>query len=155
MDQEIISSKEAFKKAAIICSKAEKCSPDIRKKIVSWGLEKYDAEAVVDKLKEEKYIDDGRYCKAYFREKFRINKWGKIKIAYYLKQKGISDKYIEIGKEEIDQDKYVEALLKIMKDKAKSIKSNNRFDKMGKIIRFAQTRGFEAELIHRHMNSIL
>ena len=155
MNQEPISSKEAYSKAAFICSKAEKCSPDIRKKIVSWGLEKYDAEALVDKLKDENYIDDARYCKAYFREKFRINKWGKIKISYYLKQKGISDQYIQVGKNEIEDEKYIQALLKVMKDKAKIIKSTNRFEKMGKIIRFTQNRGFEPELIHRHINSIL
>ncbi len=152
---EPITSKEAFTKAAHLCSKVEKCSPEIRKKLISWGFDKYEAEAIVDKLKEGNYIDDTRYAQAFFREKFRINKWGKVKIAYYLRQKGVSEKYIQAGMEEIDEEKYVKLLLKTMKDKAKTIKSTNKFDKMGKVIRFTQNRGFEPEYIHRHINSVL
>ena len=42
-----------------------------------------------------------------------------------------------------------------MKDKAKTIKNKNKFEKMGQIIRFTQNRGFEPELIHRYMNEVL
>jgi len=41
-----------------------------------------------------------------------------------------------------------------MKQKAKSVKSANRYEKMGQIIRFTQSRGFEPELIHRYMNEV-
>lgn len=155
MENSLISSKEAFSKAAHLCSRSEKCASEIRKKLVEWGLEKYDAEAVVDKLKSEKYIDDKRYSKAFVREKFRINKWGRTKIIYHLKHKGLSENSIAIGLDEIDESNYISLLVKTMKEKAKSIKSTNRFEKMGKIIRFTQGRGFEAQLIHKYMNEVL
>jgi regulatory protein len=43
-------------------------------------------------------------------------------------------------------------LLKTMKEKAKTIRSTDKFEKMGQIIRFTQGRGFEPELIHRYLN---
>lgn len=155
MYNENLTSKEAFSRAAQICSKAEKCSTEIKRKIIEWGFDKYDAEAIVEQLRNEKFIDDERYARAFVREKFKFNKWGRIKISYSLKQKGMPEKYILLGLEEINEDQYVELLLKTMKDKAKTIKSNNKFDKMGKIIRFTQNRGFEPEYIHRYLDKIL
>ena len=77
---------------------------------------------------------------------------GKIKIRYYLKMKGLPDLLIQNGLNGIDDEKYEEALIKTMKEKARTIKKKNKFEKMGQIIRFAQNRGFEPELIHRHLN---
>ena len=74
---------------------------------------------------------------------------------YYLKAKGLSDEVIEQGLAVIDDEKYRDLLVRTMKSKAKTIKKKNKFDKMGQVIRFAQSRGFEPELIHRYMNLAL
>ena len=155
MEPEKLSPKEAYTKMAVLCSKVEKCSPEVKKRLMELGVEKYDAEAIIDRLKDEKFIDDERYARAYVREKSRVNQWGRVKITYFLKQKGLAEKYIHAGMEEIDEEKYVQLLLKTMKDKAKTIKSKNKFDKMGKIIRYTQNRGFEPQYIHRHINSVV
>ena len=42
-----------------------------------------------------------------------------------------------------------------MKEKAKTLKKKNKYEKMGQIIRFAQSRGFEPELIHRYLNQVI
>jgi regulatory protein len=147
--------KEAYAKAAALCSKGEKSSSDIRKKLEEWGLDKYDASAVVEELKREKFIDDERYIKAYVNDKFKFEKWGRIKIRFQLKQKGLSDDLIRVGLNEIDEEKYIKLLLQTMRDKAKTIKSGDKYEKMAKIIRFAQNRGFEPEYIHRHLNTII
>jgi regulatory protein len=150
-----LTTKEAFAKAAALCSKGEKSSCDIKKKLTEWGLDKYDASAVVEELKQEKYIDDSRFVQAYINDKFRLDKWGRVKIRYFLKQKGFADDVIEAGLKTIDDEKYVKLLIQTMKSKAKTIKSTDRYDKMAKIIRFAQNRGFEPEYIHRHLNEVV
>ena len=106
-------------------------------------------------LEKEKFIDDERYITSYISEKFRMNKWGKIKISYYLKMKGLNDNLISNALDGMDQEKYKETLIKTMKEKARTIKKKNKFEKMGQIIRFAQNRGFEPELIHRYMNLVI
>ena len=110
---------------------------------------------IIEKLIAEKYIDDERYAKAYVNDKFKFNKWGRIKMRHYLRQKGLSDATIEKGLEKIDEEKYIKVLVKTMKDKAKTIKKKDKFTKMGLIIRYTQVRGFEPELIRRHMNELL
>lgn len=143
---------EVFKRMAGLCSHTEQCSPEIRKKITLAGLSRDEADEIVEKLKAEKFIDDGRYVRSYVADKFKINKWGKIKIRHYLKMKGLSDEFIQNGLDEIDMEEYRELLVKTLKEKARTVKSKNRYEKMGQIIRFAQNRGFEPEIIHRHLN---
>ena len=146
---------DAFKKMAALCSRSEQCTPDIRKKLLASGLDENEAEEILEKLKSENFIDDERYARAYAAEKFRLNKWGRVKIRYYLKAKGLDEQTMESGIASLDEEKYKAALLKTMKEKARKVKKKNRYEQMGQIIRFAQSRGYEPELIHRHMNEVL
>jgi regulatory protein len=147
--------KEAYSKMAQLCSRSEQCSADIRKKMIAWEIMDELVDEIIIKLKEEKFIDDERFVKAYVSDKFRLNKWGKIKMRYYLKAKGLNDELIEIGLNEIKDGQYKKVLISILKEKAKKIKSDNKFEKMGQIIRFAQSRGFEPEVIHRYLGEVV
>ncbi|HKL32422.1 MAG TPA: regulatory protein RecX [Tangfeifania sp.] len=155
METEEKTAQDVYKKMAALCSRAEQCSPDIRKKIITAGLSNDEADDLIQKLKEEKFIDDQRYVRFYVSEKFRINKWGRIKIRYYLRMKGLDDALIQKGLNEMDEEKYRQVLIKTLKEKARSVKKKNKFEKMGQVIRFAQNRGFEPELIHRYLNEVV
>ena len=147
--------KQVISQMAALCSRSEQCSPDIRKKIIAAGLTDEEAEEILKLLKKEKFIDDKRYAKAYVAEKFKFNHWGRIKIRYNMRTKGLSAEIIEAGLESLDEKKYIEILLKTMKEKAKKSGGKSKFEKMGQIIRFAQSRGFEPELIHRYINEVV
>ncbi len=147
--------KQAYSKMARLCSRSEQCSADIRKKIVAFDLPEEAIDEIIRNLKTEKYLDDSRYAKAYVKDKFRFNKWGRVKLRHSLRMKGLSEIDIETALDEIDAGKYKKVLVKTMKEKAKTIKKKSKFEKMGQIIRFAQTRGFEPELIHRYINLVL
>ena len=155
METEEKTTQEIFNKMAAICSRSEQCSADIHKKITAAGLSNDEAEDIIEKLKAEKFIDDERYVRSYVADKFKFNKWGKVKIRHYLKMKGLSDELIQNGLNEIDADKYRETLLKTMKEKARKVKKKNKYEKMGQVIRFAQNRGFEPEMIHRYLNEVV
>lgn len=143
---------QAYSKMAHLCSRSEQCSADIRKKIMAFEIVDEIVDEIIEKLIKEKFIDDRRYVKAYVNDKFRINKWGKVKMRHYLRAKGLSDDVIALGLDNIDNEKYKNVLIKTMKSKAKSIKEEDKFKKMGQVIRYAQNRGFEPELIHRYLN---
>ena len=154
MENEQKSIQEVFAKMAALCSRSEQCSFDIQRKITAAGIDDEQATEMISKLKEEKFIDDERYARSYVSDKFKFNKWGKVKMRHYLKMKGLSDSLILNALEEIDQDKYRDVLIKTMKEKARAVKKKNKFEKMAQIIRFAQNRGFEPELIHRYLNDV-
>ena len=139
--------KEALSKAMRICSSQEKCKHDIRIKLKLWEVSERDIKEILDQLVKEKFIDEKRYASFYTNDKFKFNNWGKIKIRYSLKQKYIAEALINDALEKIDFEIYKEALRSILENKSRSIKSSNQFDKKAKLVRFAQGRGFEYELI--------
>jgi regulatory protein len=68
--------------------------------------------------------------------------------------KGLGEQVTQAALEAIDREAYVALLIKTMKEKAKGLKKVEKFQKMAQIIRFAQGRGFEPELIHRYLNEV-
>lgn len=155
MENHDSAAREAFMKMAQLCSRSEQCSVDIRKKIAAFDIVQEVVDEIIEKLKSEKFIDDERYVKAYVSDKFRLNKWGRIKMRYYLKAKGLPDSVIEVGMTAIDNDQYIKVLLTTMKERAKKYKSAEKYERAAHVIRFTQSRGFEPELIHRYLNEVI
>jgi regulatory protein len=140
--------KKALNKAAALCSRAEKCKYDIEKKFSVWELAPDEIEKGLAYLEKEKFIDESRYALHFVRDKFRFNHWGKIKITYALRQKNISQKNISEGIDQISDSEYRQSLLDILKSKIKSVKGDNHYEIKAKLMRFAQSRGFESDLIN-------
>lgn len=147
--------KEAYSRASAMCSKAEKCSNAVSRKLLDWGMAPDEAMAVLKRLIAEKFIDDERFARSYVRDKFRFNKWGKIKIATMLRVEKIDAAIIELSLAEIDENDYRETLFNLISDKNKSIKTTNQFERKGKLFRFAQSRGFETDLIYERIGELL
>lgn len=139
--------RSAYLKATAICSRGETCGFDMMEKLKKWGLEEEAAQGVVKLLREEKFIDDERFARAYVKDKFRFNHWGRQKIAFMLSSKRIGKEIQQAAFEEIEAERYDEQLLKLLSDKEKTIKANDSFDKRNKLVRFAMGRGFESERI--------
>jgi regulatory protein len=146
--------REAYDKAAFLCSRGEKCSSDVREKLKQWGYSSEESKAVVEKLVAEKYIDDERFARAYAKDKFRFNGWGKQKIEYMLRSKHISSEIMVIAFEEIETENYDEKLRLLLAEKIKSVKGNDQFEQKNKLARFAMGRGFEPDVIFRILKEL-
>ncbi len=145
--QKYIPYQKALNKAMYLCSKAEKCKFDIRKKLYDWKVNPYEHDKIINQLEEQKFIDEERYVKYYVRDKFEFNKWGKIKIRTMLFQKNIPENLINNALSELSEKKYIETLEYLLKQKRKSIINEDKFKQKQKLIRFAASRGFEPDLI--------
>ena len=80
-----------YLKAALYCSIAERCEQAIIEKMAKWGTPEDEQQAIINKLIEDDFLNERRYATAFARDKFRFNQWGRIKISYALKLKGIRD----------------------------------------------------------------
>jgi regulatory protein len=138
----------SYDKAAVLCSRSEKCSSEILEKLKLYGLSVEESLPVINQLKAEKYLDDERFARAYVKDKFRFNHWGKQKIEFMLRAKKISQEILELALEEIVEDDYSEGLLKLISDKAISVKAKDKYDKRNKLMRFALGRGFESNKVY-------
>jgi regulatory protein len=146
---------ELLQRAQQLCSTREYCESDIRGKLVTWGAaDEATIDDIISRLKKEKFIDEERYAGAFARDRFKYQKWGKVKIASHMKQKHIPSGIIAASLATIDEDEYREALKEILTVHRKNIKSKNRFDLKGRLLRHAPTKGYESHLVYEMVNEI-
>ena len=146
--------KTALGKAMAICAKSEQCSNDIRSKLESWGLSAPDSISVIDKLIRENFINDQRYAESFVRDKYRHNKWGKLKIAAHLRSKNLDPEVISNALSLLDDDQYRQMIADTLNAHRKFIKAKNKYDLKGKLLRFGLSKGFESQIIYDILNEI-
>ena len=136
-----------------LCSKAEYCTADIRRKALK-DLEG-DADAadkVVASLVEDRYVDDGRYASAYAREKATIQGWGPVKIRFQLRGKGIADAVISEALAEIEPAKAEDKLERVLIAKARTLQGDPQFRL--KLLKFGLTRGYNYDEVEAAVSKI-
>jgi regulatory protein len=142
-------------RAQKICSGREYCISDITSLLDRWGAKDEKTKSwIINKLVEDKFLDEVRYCRAFTRDHFTYSQWGRVKIAMSLKSKNIAAAAISSGLEAIDDGEYLSLLKKIIGDQQKRIKAKNRYDLKGKLLRYALGKGFESHLVYEAINSM-
>jgi regulatory protein len=145
--KKIFTPSQAFKKAADFCVYQERCHQEVRDRLYLWGLHREDVENIIARLISDGYINEERFAKTFAGGKFRIKKWGRVKIKKELKLKKISDYCINKGLAEIDESEYIKTLNEIIYKKSKEIKEKNKFKKFSRLRSFALSKGYESELV--------
>ena len=137
---------QAFNRAAAMCARSEQSSGDMRGKLVKWGLGSSDTDQVLSQLIEQGFINDERYARAFVKDKFAFNGWGRVKIAYQLRQKGIPNDLITDALTVIDEDQYRQRLIDLLSAKWRSVNHNDARAAWAAMMRFAASRGFETAI---------
>lgn len=140
--------KDVLDKMMMICSKAEKCSGDIRLRVRKCRLQEEDENWVIERLQEENFLSDERFARHFINDKLRINRWGKMKIRYALRLKEIPESVYNPILDEIDILVYLDILKELLGSYSARLKEDNAYKRRAKILRFGQQRGFESELIN-------
>lgn len=137
------------------CAYQDRCHSDVRKKLKS--LEFYGdlAEEVICALIQEKYLDEERFARSFARGKFRMKRWGRMKITRELRQRDVSPYCIKKGLAEIEEADY----LRLIEDE---LERRNRLEKKGlhpylrrrKLADYMFQRGYESNLTWEAINQL-
>lgn len=147
-----ISDAEALNKAAAYCTLCERCISEVKTKLDAWGIEYSSQTKIIDRLIDEKFIDESRYCKAFVNDKLRFNHWGRIKIQAKLREKRLPRELIAAALENIDEEEYCNVLRTLLANKSRELSNDEERKKREKLLRFAASRGFEPSFIMKQMN---
>lgn len=139
----IISESKALSRMASLCARREYCVFDIETKLQRYNLENDVVKRIVERLKEEKYIDELRFTRSFIRDKIRFNKWGKIKIEFALRQKKVPENIVSEAFLDFTDSDLNGSLQELLQAKWKTIKANSDYEKQTKLIRFGLNRGFD------------
>ena len=135
---------EAYNKLTAYCAQAEHCRAEVAEKLQRWGIAYEAIDRITDRLTQEGYIDEERYCRAFVRDKYRLDKWGRAKIIQALQLKKMAPTfYLPILNEVINREEYIAILRGLLSSKRKSVHAEDEAQLREKLIRFALSRGFE------------
>ncbi len=142
----------ALSKAMARCARRELCCDDIRHSLVSWDINTRDVEKIITKLVNENFINENRYAAAYVRDKFKYNKWGKVKIAANLKAKHIPSEVVKSALDSIDNNEYENFIRENINSHRKFVKAKNQYELKAKLHRYGVSKGFETNILYDILN---
>jgi regulatory protein len=137
---------QAIRQLQHFCGYRERCHEEVREKLRSLGVWRADQEEIVSKLIEGDYLNEERYARVYAGGKFRVNRWGRNKIRYSLKQNKVSEYCIRKGLAEIDEEEYDRVIERLAKAKMEQLTGHMALRKE-KTMTYLIGRGFEADRI--------
>ena len=143
---------EAYLQLAALCAQAEHCEQEMRDKMKRWELDEMVQNRVINRLTEERYIDNERYARAFAKDKIRYIKLGRREVLQALWMKRIDTDIQQRVLDEIDKKEYLDVLRPLLKQKRKSIKAENDYELNQKLVRFALSRGFTFDIIRQCLN---
>lgn len=150
-----LNEQEMLHRMAAYCSSAERCEQDVRQKLVKAELEPEAVSRIINRLRQEKFIDEARFARAFVSDKFRFNHWGKYKIRCELLRKEISEEEIELALSSLEMEEYDQVLMDLLKTKMKSVKAKDERERYYKLLRFAVGRGFQPAEAGACLNRLL
>lgn len=137
----------ALERMAAQCAKTEYCEQDVRRKLRTWLVDSEYFDEIVSALRDGKFIDDARYCHAFTEDKWRFNRWGRIKIRMELRQRRMPQEEIDAALAGIDEEEYLAGLSELLRQKRTTLRDTDDYTIFRKLVAFAASRGFEPEVI--------
>lgn len=150
-----LTEQQALQRLTSLCSRAEYCIADMRRKMKAWELPDGAEERIVQFLLKEKYVDETRFAHAFVRDKFRYNHWGEVRIRHELQLRGIDANTIEDALTEMPQEEADETLDHLLRQKLKSTKGKTDYDVFLKLLRYSVGKGYTADHAHRCLQKII
>lgn len=148
-------SSEARKKIQRFCAYQERHHGEVRQKLYGYGLTTAEVEEILTSLISDGFLNEERFARAFAGGKFRMKKWGRIKIVNELQMRGLTRNCISAGLKEIDQEDYEKTLLHILEQKSGSLDESNLYVKRDRVSKFAISRGFEPDLVWAKLRVLL
>ena len=149
-----LTKEQALQKLKHFCAYQERCHAEVKEKLYYLGVLKKEHDEIMATLIEEKYLDEERFASAYAGGKFRIKKWGRIKIRHALQQKQVSEYSIKKALKGIQEEEYRKTLAKLAKSKYNSLKSAPPLIRKQKTIGYLMQKGFESQLVNESVKRL-
>lgn len=145
--KESITTQEARAKIQHYCAYQERAQQEVRDKLYDLGLHRSDVEQLISELIAENFLNEERFALAYAGGKFRLKRWGRLKIQAGLKARQVSEKLIRKALAVIDQDDYEQGLEDLLEKKIATLGETDSLRLRQKLLNYAAAKGYEKNLI--------
>lgn len=129
------------------CAYQDRSTHEVRERLRKFNLTEVENSEILQHLKDLNFLDEERFVTSFVSGKFRIKKWGRIKIRQQLALKRIDKRMIEQELQKIDDELYFDCIISLLEKKNKLTTEKDIWKKKAKLIRYVASRGFELEFI--------
>jgi regulatory protein len=112
-------------------------------------------DVIITELIQDNFLNEERFSQSFARGKFRIKKWGRVRIVRELKFRGISKYNIDTALKEIEEDEYLNTLDQLARKRDAAVKETNPFKRKKKIADYLFYRGWETHLVYEKINELV
>lgn len=137
------------------CAYQERSHQEVKNKLYEFGLTTDEVNELLSRMITEGFLNEERFAKAFAGGKFRIKKWGRIKIVRELESQGLTKKCISRGLNEIDLTDYRKTLKNLLIKKADQTDEPNLFKKRDKVAKYAIAKGYEPEMVWEMIKDLI
>lgn len=130
-----------------LAARSEKSSGDALRLMQNWGVDPSARQGVLQRLIDDKFIDDRRYAEAFVRDKMRFSGWGVFKLRAALRNKGISTDIVEDVLRMLDSNNMTDRLRERLERKMRTTKYTTRYDLKTKLMRYGASLGYDFESV--------
>ena len=145
---------EAQQKLEHYCSYQERCHKEVETKLKSLGMIPSTIDFIMSYLINENYLNESRFAQSFARGKFRIKKWGKVRIKKELKARQISEYNIKLGMKEITDSEYKTTFWTLFEKRKDAVKGQEIHLQKKKNLSYMVYRGWETQLIYEALNDL-
>ena len=142
------------KKLEHYCVYQERCHDDVLQKLRGMALNSDEIDEVIVHLIENNFLNEERFACCFARGKFRIKKWGKIRIVNELKSRTISQYNINTALKEIDDEEYTTTFHSLSETTWVNIAEKNKLKKRKKFCDYLLRKGFESQLVYEKVKEL-
>ena len=146
---------QALQSLMRLAARSEKSTGDALRLMRTWEVAEGARQSVLQKLIDQRFIDDRRYAEAYTREKSSLAGWGKRKIALQLRQKGVSRDIVDEVLASLNTDEQSERLADKLRRKMRSTKATSQYELRGKLLRYALSLGYDYDMATSAIDGII
>lgn len=147
-EQKSYTVKEATIKLMEYCAYRDRSHKEVEEKLREMRMIPAAQEQIIIQLMQENFLNEERFARSFVRGKFRIKKWGRIKIKLELKSRDISTPIIKLALTEIEEKDYTKALYELAEKKIRLINEPDPYKKRQKLSNFLLQKGFEPQLVY-------
>lgn len=145
---------EAREKIRRYCAYQERSQFQVEQKLKAYGLISEVADELLIELIQDNFLNEQRFADAFVRGKHNQKGWGKRKIQAELFKHRVSKPCIEKAMANIQSDEYLEKLRGIAQKKWNSLEGVRKPQRVQKVIRYLQGRGYFYDEIKRAMTKL-
>lgn len=135
--------------------RSEKSSGDALRLMQNWGVEPSARQGVLQRLIDNKFIDDRRYTEAFVRDKMRFSGWGAFKLRAALRNKGIANEIVDEVLSSLDRDDMSERLRDRLERKMRTTKYTSRYELKSKLMRYGASLGYGFESVAEVVDALI